>query len=173
MNTYLNFTYKELVASYQYDQIKGIILSVKTGKQIGSDNGSGLVISRRKGDKTVNLSSGLLAYFLLHKVDTSGKKIRYVDGNYRNLRPDNLVLCNKEFVMNSTPDTRAEIIKTEVKGVIYNPNSGHYVAQRGSKQAIYRTFDKNEAIMIRKEWELNKTIHKWDKTFNYAEYGVF
>jgi len=172
MNTYLNFTYEELVASYNYDQINGIILSVKTGRQIGSDNGSGLVISRRTGSKVTSLSCGMLAYFLLHKVDTSGKKVRYVDGNYRNLRPDNLVLCDKDFLMNSAPDTRAEVIKTEVKGVIYNPNSGHYVAQRGSTQAIYRTFDKNEAIMIRKEWELNKTIHKWDKTFNYAEYGV-
>ena len=160
MNTYLGMSREDLESSFIYNKEDGIVLSRKTGLEVGSDYPSGLVVKKRHKGKVVSLSLGKMCYFMLHDVKlTDSDMILYKDGDKYNLRPDNLELSNCP-----TPrlaDERECVVEVD-RRIFYNPNTSEFVVRRGKKQAIYRCFTLKEAILIRNEWESDKTIHRWD-----------
>ena len=183
---YLGKTKKELLSLFEYDELNGKLYRTKPyspfcrqseersseRKNIGNLTPHGYTYSMRENKKLVQYSLGKLCYFLHHEVEIlPGSKINYIDGDFSNLKPDNLSLVTKSPVSASG---RLKVQNTEVDGVVYNPNNGFYIARRGKDQAIYRTLSYQEAVAIRKEWEEDNTIHHWDRTtevFRY-KYGL-
>jgi hypothetical protein len=43
---------------------------------------------------------------------------------------------------------------------------GFFVVRRGSKQAVYRTYSYDEAVVVANEWLKDKTIHRWDNSYS-------
>lgn len=162
--SYLGFSYDELNSSFIYDREEGKIRSATTGKEVGSVTPSGLVIKKRMGDKVINLSAGKLCYFLLTgKSLSSVEKIKYLDGDNMNFKPDNLVVV-RHIKGVYEEDTTPVVVETAYKGIFYHRDKAMFIVRRGNKQAIYRTFNLKEAISIRNEWEKDKSIHRWDKS---------
>lgn len=162
MNTYLGMTLEELDKSFFYDRDNGKIYSRFSKQEVGSVTDSGLVIKKRVGHKVINLSVGKMCYFMIHGVCLDKyDKIYYLDGDYTNLKPDNLSVVR--YVPNRNPSELEPYVEVD-RRIFYDPNKTRYVVRRGSTQAVYRTFDLKEAVSIRNEWEIDNSIHKWDET---------
>lgn len=159
---YLNMTKKDFNDYFIYDKDKGVLIGKKSGKKVGSPTEHGLITSIRVKKRVKTVYVGKLCYFLHHNIDMSvGGKIKYLDGDYTNLRPDNLKLVGKVNV-NAEPG-RFPMKETETKGVFFNPNNNQFVVRRGDEQAVYRTLSYQEAVAIRLEWESDNSIHRWDR----------
>jgi hypothetical protein len=168
--TYLGLSLNDLNDLFFYDSREKVVKLRRTGKSIGTDSGNGLIYKMRVENKVLSISLGKLTHILYHQsILDKYDKIKYKDGDYTNLDPDNLVVVRK--VLHSSREDRVDPMIFVDRRIFYNSNSGQYVVRRGSKQAIYRTFSKDEAISIRNEWESDNSIHKWDKTVEkYAKY---
>lgn len=164
-------TKEDLESSFIYDKLMGTVLSRKTGKPVGSIYPSGLVVKKRRDDKIVSLSLGKMCYFLhtgVQMVDTD--MICYLDGDFHNLKPDNLEL--RKYIPPKETVKRLPIVVVD-RNIIYNPNNGEFVVRRSPYQAVYRADTLEEARLVRNEWESDKTIHKWDKTVKkYSKYWI-
>lgn len=162
MATYLGMTKHELNDIFIYDKDNGKVYSRLTNVPVGTMTTSGLVFKRRIKNKVISISLGKMCYFLnteeeLDRYDL----IEYVDGNYDNLRPDNLKVVRKVMSREYSYLNRHKVVPVD-RFIVFNPNTNQYVVRRGVNQAIYRCFDLNEAISIRNEWELDNSVHKWD-----------
>lgn len=168
MLTYLNLTLTELDDYFNYDRDRGKVYLRRSGKLITTSNKSGLVAGIRVGDKVTKLSVGKMCYFMIHQTPIgNGDKIIYLDGQYTNLRPNNL-----ERVKYVAPEDfipRPAVVEVD-RRIFFSPAEGYYILRRNSDQASYCSFDLKEVISVRDEWEKDKTIHRWDKFVGkYAE----
>jgi hypothetical protein len=104
-----------------------------------------------------------------HKVPLGkGDKIIYLDGDFTNLKPDNLKLT--KFVAPKEREFRKPLVPVADR-IFYNPTEGYYILRRNRNQACYRSFDLKEVISVRNEWQLDNSIHRWDKfSGKYAKY---
>lgn len=171
---HLGLTKLEWEATYSYNKEEGNIYSKSSCKVIGSPSPYGLLVKKRLGDKVMTINLGRLCMFLLTEEDLPRHTfVRYYDEDINNLRPENLYLSKSKSVFDFRYLGREEIVDIDT-GIIYNPNSNMFVVKRGSKQSVYRTYSLEEAISIRKEWELDNSIHKWDKSCEKVrkQYGV-
>ena len=161
MLTYLNLTLTELDDYFNYDREEGKVYLRRSGKEVTSMNDGSLVSKMRLGDKIITVSIGKLCYFLTHQLPLKkGDRVAYKDGNFKNLRPDNLFLT--KGLERGVVQKKEEVFQVD-RRIFYNPNHNYYVVRRGKNQAIYRTSSLEEAVSIRNEWESDKTIHRWDK----------
>ena len=159
---YLGMTQEDYDEYFIYDKDNGILLGKKTGSRLGSPTEHGLITSIRVKKKVKTVYIGKLCYFLNHNVNmSSGSKIKYLDDDYTNLRPNNLKLVGKVNIR--VQSGRFLVKETETKGVFFNPNNNHFVVRRGDEQAVYRTLSYQEAVALRLEWESDKSIHRWDR----------
>ena len=155
MTTHLGMTREQIDDLMIYDRSRGMILDRHTGKRVTLRDSSGLVFKKRIGDKVRTIRLGKLCYFLIHDTElTETDRVVYVDGDMTNLKPDNLELQRYS--------ERESVVEVD-RFIFFNPNNSLFVVRRGKKQAVYRTYDMNEAILIRNEWESDKTIHRWDR----------
>lgn len=169
MNTYLGMSREDLESLFIYDREKGLILSKKTGKVVGTEYPHGIVIKKRWEGKVLSLSAGKMCYFLLHDVQLSDSDmIRFKDKDYFNLRPENLELC--KCANPRQVEERLDFIEVD-RRIYFNPNNSLFVVRRGVNQAVYRCFSLKEAVSIRNEWESDKTVHRWD--FTVAKYRKY
>jgi hypothetical protein len=167
MANYLGMTKSDLEVNYIYDKDEGRVYTRRERKEVGTPTASGLVHKRRCGDKTVTISLGKLCYFLEHEVTlVAADKILYRDGNFYNLKPENLEAVR---YISNRPEGIEPYIEVEER-IFYDPNTTFYVVRRGPTQAVYRTFDLKEAISIRNEWKNDNSIHKWDKSVKYDRF---
>jgi hypothetical protein len=96
------------------------------------------------------------------KLVPEGYVVKFKDTNHYNLAYDNLVVVPAGEA--NKPTDSSKFVETATKGVFYNQETRVFVVRRGAKQAIYRTLDYKVAVAIRKEWELNKSVHRWDNS---------
>ena len=159
MDTYLGYTLDELKLMFSYDQETGKFVNLKTGNRL-------LDFKYAMRDKSGNPASLLLNRLAVALVEGNFIDPMYVvkfkDNNPYNLTYDNLLVVHNSEKNASVGGYK--FVETATRGVFHNPTTKMFVVRRGSNQAVYRTFDYKEAVVVRKEWELDNTIHVWDKT---------
>jgi hypothetical protein len=168
MKTYLGLTKDQYERMFHYDRKNGRLVSKVTKEDVGSYTASGRIYKKRQEDKVISISIGKLCYFLVHQVTLDkSDKILYKDSDCDNLRPDNLEVVR--YIPNKREEDVRELLEVD-DHIFYDSETTYYIVRRGPIQAVYRTFDLKEAISIRNEWKLDKTIHKWDKSVKYDRF---
>lgn len=163
---YQGFTYKELNDKFSYDPVEGRFYSKKTGKLLDSTKGGKMYLGIRIADKIISLQPAKVAMILVDQYfPKDDERVVFKDNDNLNFAYTNLKIIKKRdsalFAKNSIKHTA---YATAVDGVFKIEPTGYFVVRRGSDQAVYRSYDFEEAVAIRKEWELDNTIHRWDKT---------
>lgn len=163
---YRGFSYRELDKKFSYDPVKGIFHSKKTGKLLDSTKGGKMYLGIRIGDEVFALQPARVAYILSKKYFLKPDEvIKFKDGDCLNHVLSNLLVVKKvEKALSARDIERPKAIPTDTDGISRIMPMGYYAVRRGPKQSVYRTDSYDEAVAIRKEWEQDKTIHRWDKT---------
>jgi hypothetical protein len=163
---YQGFTYKELNDKFTYDPVEGKFYSKKTGKLLDSTKGGKMYLGIRVSDEVISLQPAKVALILVDQYfPKDDERVVFRDNDNLNFAYTNLKIIKKRdstlFAKNSVKHTA---YATAVDGVFKIEPTGYFVVRRGSDQAVYRSYDFEEVVAIRKEWELDNTIHRWDKT---------
>ena len=159
MDRYMGFTRDELSAYLDYNPVSGRFIRKRDNHRLTDYRYD----CRNPQGKRISLYLNRVAIFLVDgRVVKPDELVRFKDSNEYNLAYDNLVVVKKSEDNKITDEYK--FVETATKGVFFNQTTGVYVVRRGPQQAIYRTDSYKEAISIRKEWEQDKTIHRWDKT---------
>jgi hypothetical protein len=163
---YQGFTYKELNDKFTYDPVEGRFYSKKTGKLLDSTKGGKMYLGIRVSDEVISLQPAKVALILVDQYfPKDNERVVFRDNDNLNFAYTNLKIIKKRdsalFAKNSIKHTA---YATAVDGVFKIEPTGYFVARRGSDQAVYRSYDFEEAVRVRKEWELDNTIHRWDST---------
>ena len=166
IENYQGFTYKELNDKFTYDPVEGKFYSKKTGKLLDSTKGGKMYLGIRVSDEVISLQPAKVALILVDQYfPKDDERVVFKDSDNLNFVYTNLKIIKKRdsalFAKNSVKHTA---YATVVDGVFKIEPTGYFVARRGSDQAVYRSYDFEEVVAIRKEWELDNTIHRWDKT---------
>ena len=173
---YQGFTYKELNDKFSYDPVEGRFYSKKTGKLLDSTKGGRMYLGVRIADEIISLQPAKVAMILVDQYfPKDDERVVFKDNDNLNFAYTNLKIIKKRdsalFAKNSVKHTAYATSQVgpdgeaiTVDGVFKIEPTGYFVVRRGSDQAVYRSYDFEEAVAIRKEWELDNTIHRWDKT---------
>ena len=173
---YQGFTYKELNDKFSYDKVEGKFYNKKTGKLLDSTKGGKMYLGIRIADETISLQPARVALILVDKyfpkddervVFKDNDSLNFAYTNLKIIKKRDAALFGKNAIRPKAYDTfqvgpNGEAIL--VVGVVKIMPMGYFVARRGPEQAVYRSYDFEEVVSIRKEWELDNTIHRWDKT---------
>jgi len=156
---YNGFTLGDLKLTFNYDPISGRFINKRTGNLVYDFK----MNIRNPEGKSVTLMLPRVAVWLVegHPV-ADGYVVKFKDTNHYNLAYDNLVVVPAGEA--NKPTDNSKFVETATRGVFHNQETGVFVVRRGAKQAIYRTLDYKIAIAVRKEWELNKSVHRWDNS---------
>ena len=158
-DTYHGFTIEDIKASFDYNPVCGKFINKRTGNLVYDFK----INIRNPDGKTVTLMLPRVAVWLVDgRLVAEGYVVKFKDTNHYNLAYDNLVVVPAGEV--NKPTDNSKFVETATKGVFYNQETRVFVVRRGAKQAIYRTLDYKVAVAIRKEWELDKTVHRWDNS---------
>lgn len=160
--TYKGYTIEQIKSFVDYDPESGVFKSKKTGKElVGRDfsyreDGSSVVTKFQLSRLAVMITSGLY----LGDED----RVVHKDKDPYNYKRDNLVVVSvKEAFATRTNDPVNRYLETEYEHVFVGTMNKLFVVRRGPKQAIYRTYDKDEAVAVRDRWlESGKTLHELD-----------
>lgn len=166
VSKYQGFTRKELDDKFTYDPINGRFWSKKTGKLLDSTKGGRMYLGVRIADEIIALQPSRVALILAKNYFLGDDEvIRFADKDHLNLTLDNiLVVKKKQKALDAKAFDHPKAIPTVVDGVFKVMPMGYFVARRGPNQAVYRSYDFEEVVNIRKEWEIDNTIHRWDAT---------
>lgn len=158
MNSYQGFTLTDLNTRFTYDPDRGVVVYKKT-KVLQERR---FKVRNPKGD-LVTVSVPRVAVMIHNQeILDDDLMVRLRDGNDYNLSIDNLVVAHSREG-NLGEETLVKYVETATRGVFYGHHSELFVVRRGKTQAVYRTPDYKEAVSVRKEWEKDKTIHRWDR----------
>jgi hypothetical protein len=163
---YQGFTYKELDDKFTYDPINGRFWGKKTGKLLDSTKGGRMYLSIRIVDEAISLQPARVAMILVDQYfPKDDERVVFKDNDNLNFAYNNLKVIKKRdaalFGKNAIKHTA---YATAVEGIFKIEPTGYFVVRRGPEQAVYRTYSFDEAVNIRKEWEIDNTIHRWDST---------
>lgn len=160
--TYKNYTLDELRTILDYNKETGVFKSRISGKELIDRTYSYRDV---KTKKVVNFQLARVAY-MLGSNEYLGEKDRvtYKDGDVYNLKYDNLVVVPyNEVYLRKHNSLKNTYLETEEDHIFVGTISGLFVVRRDRHQAIYRTYDKEEAIAVRDRWlESGKTLHEND-----------
>ena len=166
VSKYQGFTRKELDSKFIYDPINGRFWSKKTGKLLDSTKGGRMYLGVRIADEIIALQPSRVALILAKNYFVKDDEVvRFADKDHLNLTIDNiLVVKKKQKALDAKAFDHPKAHPTPVEGVFKIMPMGYFVARRGPEQAVYRSYDFGEVVNIRKEWEIDNTIHRWDVT---------
>lgn len=165
MITYKGFTRDELITRFIYNPVSGEFFSGKRKTLITAMNKGRLVLSVRRGSMVFNLSRAKVALMIMGgRLPEKDEMIKFIDGDCNNTAYSNISIIKSKDNVVHRPSVVYSTVETSCDGVHQLLPKGYYVVRRGNTQAIYRTYDFDEAVAVRKEWEKDKTIHRWDKT---------
>ena len=157
--SYLGFTIEDIKSSFDYDPDSGRFTNKRTGSLIYDFK----INIRNPEGRSVTLMLPRVAVWLVDgKLVAEGYVVKFKDTNHYNLTYDNLVVVPAGEA--NKPTDNSKFVETATQGIFYNQETRVFVVRRGPKQAIYRTFDYKVAVAVRKEWELNKSVHRWDNS---------
>lgn len=167
IDNYKGLTREALKRRFIYDPLEGTFYNKKSGKPIDSTMGGRLVLPIRVGDKTLSLSPARVAVAIVdNKFLCSDQRIKFLDGDNLNFVYSNLSIISTKDATKDIVHTSVnyKAVDTEVDGVVLLKPMNYFVVRRGPTQAVYRTYSFEEAVAVRKEWEKDKTLHRWDST---------
>ena len=165
-DTYNGFTKEDLIRKFIYDPVGGTFFNRRNSNPLTSTQKGRLVLVVRDGDRIVTLSAAKVALLMVGGITLKkGETVKFIDNDPLNLAYSNIVVVAKETLSGNKDYVAPYSVPTETDGVFQIMPKGFFVARRGSKQAVYRTNDYDEAVAIRKEWETDKNIHKWDNSY--------
>jgi hypothetical protein len=163
---YQGFTYKELDDKFTYDPVEGKFYSKKTGKLLDSTKGGKMYLGIRIADEVIPLQPAKVAMILVAQYfPKDDERVVFKDNDNLNFAYDNLKIIKKrDSTLFAKNVVRPKAHNTPVDGVVKIMPMGYFVARRGPNQAVYRSYDFEEVVRVRKEWEIDNTIHRWDST---------
>ena len=166
VSKYQGFTYKELNDKFLYDPVEGKFWSKKTGKLLDSTKGGKMYLGIRIADEIIPLQPAKVAMILVDQYfPKDDERIVFKDHDNLNFAYSNLkVIKKRDAALFGKNAIRPKAYETAVDGVFKVMPMGYFVARRGPNQAVYRGYDFDEVVNIRKEWEIDNTIHRWDST---------
>lgn len=162
--SYKGYTIEEIKSLLDYDPETGVFKSKKTGKELVGRDFS----TRKEGTKEIIKFwlARVAVMFVNDDYIDDKDRVTYKDGDIYNLKADNLVVVPYEKVyQNKSNNPTNYYLETEHEHVFVGSLNKMFVVRRGVDQAIYRTYNKEEAVAVRDRWlESNKTLHEWDKS---------
>lgn len=162
--TYKGYTIEQLKSIVEYDPDTGIFKSKKTGKELVNRD----FTHRDEETKVVSCLrlSRVAIMFMTDDYIDDKDRVSFKDGDPYNLIYSNLVVVPYETIyQNKTNNPTNVYLETEHEHVFVGSLNKMFVVRRGVDQAIYRTYNKEEAVAVRDRWlESNKTLHEWDKS---------
>ena len=166
VSKYQGFTYKELNDKFLYDPVEGKFWSKKTGKLLDSTKGGKMYLGIRIADEIIPLQPAKVAMILVDQYfPKDDERVIFKDHDNLNFAYSNLkVIKKRDAALFGKNAIRPKAYETAVDGVFKVMPMGYFVARRGPNQAVYRSYDFDEVVNIRKEWEIDNTIHRWDAT---------
>lgn len=160
---YKGYTIEQIQSLLDYDPETGIFTSKISGKElVGRD----FSFRPSKGSKEiVKFWLARVAYMLTidDYVDDKDRVI-YKDGDMYNLKASNLSLVKYcEVYQNKTNNPTNTYLETEYEHIYVGSLNKLFVVRREVDQSIYRTYDKQEAVVVRDRWlESGKTLVEMD-----------
>lgn len=161
--TYKGYTIDELKSVFDYNPDTGVFTSRVSDKVL-----EGRVYSHRhpKTKKSSKLYLARVAVMLFKgEYLEDGDRVLFLDGDPYNNKISNLsVVPFKEIYQHRANNPVNEYIETDEPYVFVGTLNREFVVRRTNKQAVYRTYSKEEAVGVRDRWlESGKTLHEWDK----------
>jgi len=160
---YKGYTIDQIKSLLDYDPDQGLFTSKISGKElVGRD------FSYREKNSKVVTKFWLARVAMMFIIDDYLKeedRVVYKDGDIYNLKSENLsVVPYKEVYQNKTNNPTNYYLETEHEHVYVGSLNKLFVVRRGPEQAIYRTYDKSEAVAVKDRWlESGKMLHENDQ----------
>lgn len=161
--TYKGYTIDRLKSLLDYDSETGEFKSKLTNKVLVGREYS------HRDEETKQVTQFQLArvaiLFMTDDYIQEGYRVKFKDGDIYNIKYSNLVVVpHKEFCSRQN-DLVNRYLETEYEHIYVGTVNKLFVVRRGPDQAIYRTYNKEEAVGVMNKWlESNKTLHEWDKS---------
>lgn len=155
---YQGFTLSDLKSMLDYDPSNGRFTSKKTGLPLVNNV---YKVRNPQGSPVSVMLARVAVWFVEGIIVDPDSVVKPIDGDIYNLAYDNLVVVAKQD--SNKPIHSFNAKETATKGVFYLDKYEYFVVRRGPTQAVYRTHSYKEAVAVRKEWEANPSIHRWDK----------
>lgn len=175
-DNYKGYTIKELMTVLDYDKENGIFKSMISGKEIVGYGVAKAAMPHRTFSfrdvttkEVVNLQLARVAYMIGSGTYLEDKeRVIYKDGDVYNLKYDNLVVVPYKEMYKKSNNNKNEYLETDEEHIWVGTMNGMFVVRRGSRQSIYRTYNKQDAIRVRDEWlESGKKLNEFDKFLPY------
>jgi hypothetical protein len=160
--TYKGYTIEQIKELLHYDPETGEFISKRSGKNLVGRDFSHRVDGTKE---IVKFWLARVAVMFINDDYIDDKdRVVYKDKDIYNLKADNLVVVPyREVYVKENNDPVNRYYETEEDYIFVGSMSKLFVVRRGPEQAVYRTYDKQEAIDVRNRWlESDKTLHEWD-----------
>lgn len=172
--SYKGFTIEQIKSVLDYNPDTGIFTSKISGKELIDRTFAIRHPVTKKADK-LYLSRVAIMFATDDYLDDKDR-VSFKDGDPYNNKLDNLVVVPfKEIYQNRSNNPTNTYLETEYEHIFVGSLNKMFVVRRGSDQAIYRTYNKEEAVAVMNRWlESGKVKHEWDKSVpkwfrDYAE----
>lgn len=157
---YKCYTLDDLNSMLDYNPDTGVFVAKASGKELVDRS-----YYHRSGKNVTHLQLARVAIMMsTNQYMNPEDRVKYKDGDMYNLRLENLeVVDYKSIYKRAFNNPKNTYLATEEDHIFVGTMNNLFVVRRGKNQAIYRTYDKQEAIDVRDRWlESNKTLHELD-----------
>lgn len=169
---YKGFTLDQIKTILDYNKETGVFKSRVSGKELVGYEVAGEAMPHRtfsyrdiKTKRVHNFQLARVAYMLGSGTYLGEKdRITFNDGDVYNLKYNNLsVVTYQEIYAKKTNYPKNVYLETEHEHIYVGTLNGLFVVRRGPQQAIYRTYNKEEAVAVMNRWlESGKVLHEND-----------
>ena len=166
-DNYKGYTVKELMTILDYDKETGIFKSMVSGKELVDRTFS---YREPVSKRVINFQLARVAYMIgSDNYMEDSERITYKDGDFYNLKYDNLSLVSYKELYKKPNSIKNEYLETDEDHIWVGSINRMFVVRRGPTQSVYRTYNKQEAIGVRDRWlasgkelnEFDRFIPKW------------
>jgi hypothetical protein len=160
--TYKGYTLEEIRSLIEYDPDSGIFTSKRGNKVLVDRVYSVRHPETKKLDKLY--LSRLAVMMSESRYLDEGDRVTFRDGDPYNNKLDNLVVVPfKEVYQKRVNNPTNTYLETEHEHVYVGSLNRLFVVRRGVNQSVYRTYSKDEAVVVRDRWlESDRTLNEWD-----------
>lgn len=160
--TYKGYTIEQIKSVVDYDPDTGVFKSKISGKELIDRTFSVRHPVTKRSDKLY--LSRVAIMLSIDDYINDNDRVTFKDGDPYNNKLDNLVVVPyKEVYQNKVNNPTNVYLETEYEHIYVGSLNRLFVVRRGSDQAIYRTYNKEEAVAVMDRWlESGKTLHEWD-----------
>lgn len=159
--TYKGYTLSRMKDLIIYDPVEGEFTTTISGKKLADR-----YFSHRDEvtGKVTQFSLARLAVWMMTDTLMNDRdRVIYKDEDVYNLRYSNLSVVPYEEVYKRPNSLKNTYLETDEDHIFVGTLNRLFVVRRGKKQAVFRTYDKEEAIAVRDRWLASKKkLHELD-----------